>query len=140
MRMTVWDPYSLARRMRDMDESWDMMEWNETEVDMYEDENNVVVSIKAPGFDEKNIDITVENNALTVTGKAEKKEEEEDKERKYYRKEISQASFTRTVSLPSRVVSDKAEAEFKNGILEVTLPKAEESKPKKVNIKVGKNK
>lgn len=138
MRMTVWDPYTLARRMRDFDGSWDMLEWDDTQLDMYEEENKVVVNIKAPGFDEKNIDITIENNSLTVTGNVETKEEEEDKKKKYYRKEISRKSFTRTVSLPSRVMADKANAQFRNGILEIILPKAEESKPKKVNIQLGK--
>lgn len=136
MRMTLWDPYTLARRMRDLDE-WDMMEWDNTELDMYEEEDRVVVNLKAPGFDDKNVDITVEDNTVTITGNAEIQEENEDKKKKYYRKEITQKSFTRTVSLPSKVVAEGANAKFKNGILHLSLPKAEESKPKKVDIKIS---
>ncbi len=135
--MTVWDPFAVARRMRDIDDWNDMFEYDETELDMYEEEDKVVVKLKAPGFDDKNVNITVEDNTVTITGSAETKEEEEDKAKKYYKKEITQRSFTRTVSLPSKVLVDKANAEFKNGILQLTLPKAEESKPKKVEIKVN---
>ncbi len=132
--MTVFDPFAMARRMRDWDD-FDIVDWDDTELDMYEEQDKVVVRLKAPGFSEKDVDITVEDNALTITGTAEQKEE--DKNKKYYRKEIVQRSFTRTVSLPSKVVAEKAKAEFKNGILEIELPKAEESKPKKVEIKAS---
>ena len=133
--MTVFDPFAIARRMRDFDD-FDIAEWDDTELDMYEEDDKVVVKLKAPGFSEKDVDITVEDNSLTITGTAEK--EEEDKNKKYYRKEITHQSFTRTISLPSKVVADKAQAQFKNGILEIELPKAEESKPKKVQIKAEK--
>ncbi|MBN1331812.1 Hsp20/alpha crystallin family protein [Candidatus Dojkabacteria bacterium] len=137
MKMTVWDPFSMARRMQSWDEMFDLSEWDDTELDMFEEEDKVVIQLKAPGFDDKNVDITVEDNSVTITGNAESKEEEEDKKKKYYRKEISQRSFTRTVSLPSKVLAEQAKAEFKNGILHLELPKAEESKPKKVSIKVS---
>ncbi|MBD3280458.1 Hsp20 family protein [Candidatus Dojkabacteria bacterium] len=136
MRMSVWDPFTVARRMQSWDDLFDGAEWDDNELDMYEEEDKVVVQLKAPGFDDKNVDITVEGNSVTITGNVEKKEEEEDKKKKYYRKEIAQRSFTRTVSLPSKVVPEEAKAEFKNGILNLELPKAEESKPKKVNIDV----
>jgi len=138
MKMTVWDPFRLSARMPGFDGFFEMPEWDDTELDMYEEPEKVVVKLKAPGFDEKNVEITVEDNSLTITGKAEKEEEQKDDQKKYYRKEISQRSFTRTISLPSRVVAEKAQANFKNGILNLELPKAEESKPKKVNISVGK--
>jgi len=135
MRMTLWEPFRTARRMQDWGEWLDMEEWDNTELDMYEEDDGVIVKLKTPGFDDKNVDITVEDNSVTITGKAEKTEEEEDKKKKYYRKEISQKSFTRTVSLPSKVLAEQANAEFKNGILTLALPKAEESKPKKIMIK-----
>jgi HSP20 family protein len=138
MKMTVWDPFRLSSRMPGFEGFFEMPEWDSTELDMYEEPDKVVVKLKAPGFDEKNVDITVEDNSLTITGKAEKEEEQKDDQKKYYRKEISQRSFTRTISLPSRVIAEKAQAVFKNGILNLELPKAEESKPKKVNISVGK--
>ncbi len=136
MKMTVFDPFALARRMRDFDDL-DLIDWDDTEIDMYEEDDKVVVKVKAPGFNEKNVNITVEDNSLTITGTAEEKEEEKNK--KYYRKEITHKSFTRTISLPSKVVAEQAKAEFNNGILEIELPKAEESKPKKVQIKAEKS-
>jgi len=137
MRMTVWDPFMASRQMQSWNDLFDVSGWDDTELDMYEENDKVVVQLKAPGFDDKNVDITVEDNSVTITGNVEQTEEQEDKEKKYYRKEISQRSFTRSVSLPSKVVAEQAKAEFKNGILHLELPKAEESKPKKVNIKIG---
>jgi HSP20 family protein len=110
--------------------------WDDTQLDMYEEGDNVIVKLKAPGFDEKSIDISIEENTLTITGNLEKEEEEEDKKRKIYRKEIRTESFTRSVSLPCKVKAERAEAKFKNGILHLVLPKAEESKPKKISVQV----
>ncbi len=110
--------------------------WDETQMDMYEEADKFVIKLKAPGFDSKNIDISIEGNTLTVTGNAEIEEEEEDKKKKYYKKEIRNQSFTRSVSLPNKVKTEEVEAEFKNGILHLTLPKAEEAKPKKIEVKV----
>lgn len=138
MRMSVWDPLAVARRMQSWDDLLELPDWDNTELDMYEEEDKVVINLKAPGFDDKNVDITVEDNSVTITGNVEQTEEKEDKNKKYYRKEITNKSFTRTVSLPSKVIAEEANAEFKKGILHLELPKAEESKPKKINIKVGK--
>lgn len=132
--MTFYDPFRAQRRMSDLFEDQWMSNWDDTEMDLFEEDDNVIVKLKAPGFDEKNVDITVDANTLTITGKVEKSEEDENKKKKYYRKEISSRSFTRTVSLPTKVVSEQAKAKFKSGILTLTLPKAEEVKPKKINI------
>lgn len=137
MRLTLSrDPLTMLNRMHNslMDDEFFNVNWDDTQLDMYEEENKIVVQLKAPGFDEKNIEISVEGNNLTVTGNAEIREEEEDKKKKYYRKEIRTQSFTRSVSLPSRVKAEEAEAEFKNGILHLSLPKAEEALPKKIMI------
>ena len=132
--MTVWDPFKMSRRpFWDMDEDFSM-DWDETQLDMYEEENKFVVDLKAPGFDPKNVDISVEGNSLTITGKAEMKEEEKSENKKYYRKEIRSQSFTRTVNLPRKVESEQIKASFKNGILHVELPKAKEELPKKITI------
>lgn len=136
MRVSLWNPYRMMNRMSGlMDDDIMNFDWDATELDMYEEEDKVVVKLKAPGFDEKNVDITIEDNSVTITGTSEVKQEEEDKAKKYYRKEIRNQSFTRTVTLPSKVVADKASAKFKSGILTLELPKAEESKPKKISIK-----
>lgn len=106
------------------------------EMEMYEDDDNVVVKIKAAGFEPDQIDISIEGKVLTITGKVEIEKEEEDKKRKYYYKEMRNESFTRSISLPTSVKSESIKAEMKSGVLKVTLPKAEEAKPKKISISV----
>jgi HSP20 family protein len=106
------------------------------EMEMYEDDDNVVVKMKAAGFEPDQIDISIEGKVLSITGKVEMEKEEEDKKRKYYYKEMRNESFTRSITLPTTVKSEDIKAEMKNGILKVTLPKAEEVKPKKISINV----
>ena len=136
MKVRVWDPFMMARKWPQIWEEEFASEWDDTQMDMYEENDKFVIKVKAPGFDEKNVDISIEENSVTITGKSESQEEEKDEKRKYYRKEITTRSFTRSVTLPRKVDAEKAEAEFKNGILEIRLPKAEEAKPKKIAIKV----
>lgn len=107
------------------------------EIEMYEDEENVVVKMKAAGFEPEQIDVSIEGKVLTVTGKVESEKEEEDKKRKYYYKEMRNESFTRSISLPTSVKSDEVKAEFKHGILKIKMPKIEEAKPKKISINVA---
>ena len=106
------------------------------EMEMYEDDDNVVVKLKAAGFEPEQIDISIEGKVLSITGKIEMEKEEEDNKRKYYYKEMRNESFTRSITLPTTVKSEDIKAEIKNGILKVTLPKAEEVKPKKISINV----
>lgn len=121
------------------------MDWDEDEfadmadmsMDVYEEGDNVVVKVVAPGFKKDQMDISIESGKITIVGKAEEKVEEEDKKRKYYRKEISQRSFTRSCALPVDIVPSKADAKFKDGVLTITLPKSEEAKPKKIKVNVG---
>jgi len=105
------------------------------ELEMYEDENNVVVRLKAPGYKSNEVDISIEDSVLTITGESKSEVEEEDKKKKYYYKEMQHGSFTRSVNLPVHVKADDAEAEFKDGIIHITLPKSEEVKAKKVKVK-----
>lgn len=104
-------------------------------VDVYEDENKVVVKAELPGMTDKDIDANILNNTLTIKG--EKKKEEEKKEQSYYRLERSYGVFQRSITLPSHVASDKVKASFKNGVLEIELPKKEEAKPKQIRVDVG---
>lgn len=104
-------------------------------INMYEDEDHVVVEVKAPGFKEEDIDVSFEDNVLTVSGNVNEEKEEEDKKKKYYYKEITQQSFTRSVSLPSKVDAETADAEVKDGMITVKMPKLPEAKPKKITIK-----
>lgn len=101
-------------------------------IDMYQDGNNLVVKASLPGIDPENVKIRVHNNTLTIEG--EMKQEQERKEHEYYLHEQHYASFVRSVSLPFRVVADKAEAVYENGMLTLTLPKGEEVPAKQIPI------
>jgi HSP20 family protein len=102
-------------------------------LDMYETADSVVVKAAVPGIKAEDVNITVSGDLLTIQG--ETRQEEEMKESTYHVRERQYGSFSRTISLPSMVVADKAEAEFENGILKLTLPKAEEAKPKVITVK-----
>jgi len=105
-------------------------------MDIYEDNGNVIAEVELPGVDSKNIDVEVKNNVLRVEAKQEEKKEV--KEKGYYRKEMGAKYFKRAVSLPTEVIGEKAEAEYTDGVLKVTIPKAKpkEVKEKKIKIKV----
>ncbi len=103
-------------------------------VDVAETESDIVVKAEIPGIDPKNIDISITGDTLILKG--EKKEEKESTGKCYHRVESSYGSFKRVINLPASVDVDKVTAEGKNGLLEITLPKKEESKAKKINVKV----
>lgn len=105
-------------------------------VDMYEDKDNVIVETQLAGIDPEQVDISIENDILSIKGEAEKKTEVDEKN--YYRKEIRRGSFYRSVPLPTRVLGDKASALAEGGILKITIPKAPEVKPKSIKIKTSK--
>ncbi len=100
-------------------------------------ENNEAYVIKAelPGISKNDVKITLHENVLTIKG--EKKQEKEEKDRNFHRVERSYGSFERSFTLPSGVKDDKIEAAYKDGILTITLPKAEEAKPKEIEVKAA---
>lgn len=102
-------------------------------IDVSENEDAVVVKAEVPGCKAEDIEISVHGNTLTVSG--EKKQEEEKKEKGYYHMERSYGSFRRDVNLPTDVESSKVEAVCKDGVLSITLPKAEKAKAVKVKVK-----
>ncbi len=102
-------------------------------VDMYQTDNDVVVKASLPGFKPEEVDISISGDTLTIKG--EHKEEKETKDENYFRRELRYGSFNRVLPLPVQIKSDKAEAQFENGVLTLTLPKAEEVKPKQIKIK-----
>lgn len=103
-------------------------------VDMYQDNDNLVVETSLPGIDAERIDISVENDVLTISGETEEKKEV--KREHYYRKEMRCGAFSRSVILPFAVKGDMASAEYEKGVLRVILPKAEEAKQKKIAVNV----
>ena len=103
-------------------------------VDVFEEKDNIVVKAELPGMEKDNIEVNLTDHTLTIKG--EKKKAEEIKEENYYRAERSYGSFLRTLDLPNDVRADKVKASFKNGILEIRMPKTEEAKAKEVKVKV----
>ena len=103
-------------------------------VDIFEDGNDVVVKAELPGMKKEDIEVNISDNVITISG--EKKTEEKVEKKDYYRLERSFGSFTRTLQLPSEIQSDKAKAGFKDGVLEVRIPKTEAAvrKVKKIAV------
>jgi HSP20 family protein len=104
-------------------------------LDFYEEKDDLIVKAEIPGMTKDEIDISLDGNMLTIKG--EKKKEEEVKEENYYHCERTFGSFLRTVELPMGVKPDKVDASFKNGVLEIRLPKAEEAKKNVFKVKVA---
>jgi HSP20 family protein len=105
-------------------------------VDIFEHEGNLVLRAELPGIEPKDVDVRVENNVLTLRG--ERKFESEVKREKYHRVERAYGTFSRSFTLPNVVDTEKIKAEYKDGVLQVTLPQREEAKPKQIQVSVGK--
>ena len=107
-------------------------------VDIYEDEHNITLKLEVPGIDEKDIDVRIDNNTLTVHG--ERKIEKEEKEENFRRVERQYGSFTRSFTLPSTVDPQQVSADYNQGVLKIKLAKKAEAKPKQIKINVGSEK
>ena len=103
-------------------------------IDIIEDEQCLTVLCELPGMEQKDIDLTIASNVLTIKG--EKKQESEEKEKKFYRKESISGSFQRTLSLPETVDGENVSAVLKDGILTIVLQKKEEAKPRQISVHV----
>jgi HSP20 family protein len=106
-----------------------------TSMDVAETEKSVEVRLDVPGVQAKDIDIQIDGGVLTIRGERSEKEEEEDKKRNYHRVERRYGSFARSVTLPCNVREDEAAADYKDGVLTIVLPKAEESQARKIKVK-----
>ena len=149
MAMVRWEPVrdllSLQERMNRMfdtsyrgaaDEDWALGESWAPAVDIYEKDGNIVLKAELPGVDPKDVDVRVENNLLTLRG--ERKFDTEVKRDNYHRVERSYGSFSRSFTLPNVVDTQNIKAEYRDGVLHMTLPKREEAKPRQIQINVGK--
>lgn len=103
------------------------------DIDMYQTANDVVVKAALPGVRPEEVDISITGDTLTIKG--ERKEEQEIRDDDYFYRERRHGAFSRSVPIPVSIKSDKAEAVFENGVLTLTLPKAEEVKPKQIKVK-----
>ncbi|RPJ27802.1 MAG: Hsp20/alpha crystallin family protein [Chloroflexi bacterium] len=107
--------------------------WSSPAIDMYQTDDDVVVKAALPGFKADEVQINVTGDVLVLRG--EMKHEEEKQDKAWHIREQRWGSFERSIALPTDVRADKANADFENGILTVTLPKAEEVKPKTITVK-----
>ena len=103
------------------------------DIDMYQTDNEIVVKASLPGIKANQVQINITGEVLTLKGEV--KHEEEKNNKAWHIREQRWGAFERSVALPTEVVADKAKAEFENGILTITLPKAEDVKPKIISIK-----
>lgn len=149
MAIVRWDPFrdvmtlqermnrlfdqALSRTRTDDEEGLTASMWSPA-VDIFETSDSIVMKAELPGVSREHIDIQVQDNTLTLKG--ERKFEREVKEENYLRIERSYGAFQRAFNLPTDIQQDKIKAVFKDGVLEVTMPKAEEVKPKQVKIDV----
>lgn len=149
MSITRWDPFQNLATLQDQvnrlfenplagrrAESSNLTAWAPA-VDIYETENELVIKADLPDINEKDLDVRVENNMLTIRG--ERKFEQKVNEDNYLRIERTYGSFGRSFSLPTTVDTESIQAEYKNGALTVELPKRAESKPRQVKVKVTAN-
>ena len=104
-------------------------------VDISEDDNNFYLTIDLPGMKKEEVKVRFEDGLLSITG--EKKSEKEEKNVNYHRVERSYGKFERSFRVPSRILSNKIDAKFDSGVLTVTLPKAEDAKPKEIEVKIN---
>lgn len=118
---------------------WPEIKWpTEVEVhpsaDIFENKDEIIVKAELPGMAKEDVNVNITENTITLSG--EKKKEEKVEKKDYYRLERSYGSFSRSFSLPADVQTEKAKATFKDGILEIRVPKTEEAKKKQVKVKI----
>lgn len=145
-----WNPYHEFRRLQRLQREMNSLLENQLEqdeqatapacdwrplVDVYEDSERYVVTAELPGVEPGQVDLRVEHNQLTLRG--ERKLEREEKKENYLRVERCYGTFARTFTLPDTVDSSKIGAEFKNGLLHISLPKRSDTMPKQITVKVG---
>jgi len=146
MAIVKYNPFRELRTMQDQMNRMLDMAWNrefgeelkegvwQPPVDIYEDEQSVVIKAEVPDVDQKDIEVRIENNTLTLKG--ERKHSSEIKKENYYRVERYFGQFQRSFSLPQSIDQDKVQATCDKGILTITLPKLDEVKPKQISIEV----
>ena len=146
MKLSVWNPFQemeelldryarSSRRSLAKHEGSEMLsgDWAPT-VDIEENRDNFTIKAELPGVKKEDVSVSLEDSVLTIRGQ--KKYEKEEKDKKHHLVECSYGSFVRSFTLPANIKSDKIDANYKDGILSLTVPKAEESKPKQIEVKV----
>ncbi|MBE0447311.1 MAG: Hsp20/alpha crystallin family protein [Actinobacteria bacterium] len=144
MALRRWDPWRELMRMQDeLSKTFERVFGPERipeafwapAADIYEKDNNIIVRMDLPEVRPEDVDVSIVNNTLRIRG--ERKHIEEVREENYYRKERRFGSFERTIELPIAVKTEEIDATYKEGVLQVTLPKAEEKKIKEIKVKAA---
>ncbi|MDH5717920.1 MAG: Hsp20/alpha crystallin family protein [Spirochaetia bacterium] len=146
MTLTTWDPFRemeelvgryMRTNQRDLAKKSDgnivTSDWIPA-VDIEETKDEFIIKAELPGVKKEDVNVSIENRVLTIKG--EKKFEKEEKSNKHHLIEASYGSFVRSFTLPSNIKSDKIDAGYKDGILTLSVPKAEEAKPKQIEVKI----
>ncbi|MBU1036961.1 Hsp20/alpha crystallin family protein [Patescibacteria group bacterium] len=134
----LWDPFEESDKLFEGMPSLRQVSGFVPSVDIYEDKDNVIVETPLVNIKPEDVEISIENDVLTIEGKAEKRSEVDEKN--YYRKEVRYGSFHRSVALPKAVKSDGAKAAYEDGMLKITVPKEERVKAKAVKVEIKKKK
>jgi len=145
--LTRWDPFrELTSLQNRMSRLFEQQYGNGSEeslaagafvppVDIYEDEHGIQLKLEVPGIEEKDLDVKIENNVLTISG--ERKFEKEEKEENFRRVERRYGSFARSFTLPNTVNAEEVTANYSNGVLKIKLGKRAEAKPKQIKVNIG---
>lgn len=128
------EPFTMFKPLATTEENWPLMAWTPP-CDIYETDKEVVLKIELPEVKREAVHVTLENNVLMMKG--ERKFEEETDRENYHRIERHYGEFMRSFTLPAYVDAAKINAEFKDGMLTVTMPKHKEARPKQINVKVN---
>ncbi len=150
--ITRWEPFRematlqsrMGRLMNELNEPFSSLTGDESlnagsfvpPVDVYEDEHGIQLRMEVPGVDEKNIDIRLENNVLTVSG--ERTIEKEEKQENFHRIERRYGTFSRSFTLPNTVDNESVAASYDKGLLKISLGKRADAKPKQIKVNIGK--
>jgi len=139
MAIRIRDPFALSRSFWQMPSVWDMdlIDSSDQGITMYETDDAIIVEANVAGVPENKVEISIEGGTWTIKASHEETEEEKQK-RKIVYKQARAYQYVYSANLPTSVKSDEAKAEIENGILQLTLPKQEEAKPKKIEISVKK--
>ena len=142
--LSYYDPFRNVRSLqgeinrlfdRDMDDSTGQLTQWPMRVDIREDENQIVVKADVPGMEQKDISVNVDNGMLTISG--ERKFSDEEHKEQYHRVERAYGRFSRSFQMPNTTDPENISASYKNGVLEVTLPKREEAKPRSIQVQIN---
>ena len=143
-KLAKWSPFKEIMDVRDdfdrlvdriFNRDFDLWEGGRVPaIDVYEEGDNIIVKAEIPGVKKEDISVSLNGDILTISGKSQ--EEKEVKKENFYRKEIRSGTFSRSLTLPAQIDKDKVKASYKDGVLQLTLPKSPEEKKKEVKIKV----